>query len=160
MRAPRCFANSYSSRISTPAPSPTMKPSRSFSKGRLARSGSSLRVDSARSAPNPPIPIGVMAASDPPAIMIVAAPRLMISNASPMACADADRHLTRREIDDGGRNEERRDLARPPLEIGSVLALDRGEPADARGHEDADLRRNLRRHLDAGVVQRELRCRN
>src|SRR6185503_17719813 len=90
MRAPRAVANSCSSRISTPAPSPTMKPSRSLSNGRLARSGSSLRVESARSAPNPPMPIGVMAASDPPAIITSAAPRLMISNASPMACADAE----------------------------------------------------------------------
>src|SRR6185503_13638413 len=90
MRAPRAVANSSSSRISTPAPSPTMNPSRSVSKGRLARSGSSLRVESARSAPNPPIPIGVMAASDPPAIITSAAPRLMISKASPMACADAE----------------------------------------------------------------------
>ena len=67
-----------------------MKPSRSLSNGRLARSGSSLRVDSARSAPNPPMPIGVIAASEPPAIITSAAPRRMISKASPMACADAE----------------------------------------------------------------------
>ena len=67
-----------------------MKPSRSLSNGRLARDGSSLRVDSARSAPKPPIPIGVIAASEPPAIITSAAPRLMISNASPIACADAE----------------------------------------------------------------------
>src|SRR3954464_161779 len=90
MRAPRALANSYSSRISTPEPSPTMKPSRSRSKGRLALAGSSLRVESARSAPNPPMPIGVIAASEPPAIITSAPPRLMISNASPIACADAE----------------------------------------------------------------------
>src|SRR3954470_4503749 len=90
MRAPRALANSYSSRISTPDPSPTMKPSRSRSNGRLALAGSSLRVDSARSAPNPPIPIGVIAASEPPAIITSAAPRLMISKASAIACADAE----------------------------------------------------------------------
>src|SRR6266550_5692641 len=90
MVAPRAFASSYSSRISTPAPSPTMKPSRSLSNGRLARSGSALRVDSARSAPKPPMPIGVIAASDPPAIITSASPRRMISNASPIACADAE----------------------------------------------------------------------
>src|SRR3954467_1764059 len=89
MRAPRALARSYSSRISTPAPSPTMKPSRSLSNGRLARSGSSLRVESARSAPKPPMPIGVIAASDPPAIITSAAPRRMISKASPSACAAA-----------------------------------------------------------------------
>jgi hypothetical protein len=63
----------------TPAPSPTMKPSRSLSKGRLARAGSSLRVDSARSAPKPPMLIGVIAASEPPAIMASAAPRRITS---------------------------------------------------------------------------------
>src|SRR6187200_2547013 len=67
-----------------------MKPSRSLSKGRLARSGSSLRVDNARNWPKPPTLIGVMAASEPPAIIAVASPRLMISNDPPMACADAE----------------------------------------------------------------------
>ena len=74
----------------TPAPSPMMKPSRSLSNGRLARCGSSLRVDSARIAAKPPTPIGVMAASDPPAIITSASLRLMISKASPMACAEAE----------------------------------------------------------------------
>ena len=55
--------------MTTPDPSPTMKPSRSSSNGRLARCGSSLRVERARMAANPPTPIGVMAASDPPAII-------------------------------------------------------------------------------------------
>ena len=67
-----------------------MKPSRSRSKGRLAFDGSSLRVDSARIAPNPPTPIGVMAASDPPANITSAAFLRMISHASPIACADAE----------------------------------------------------------------------
>ena len=49
-------------------------PSRSRSQGRLAFSGSSLRVDSARMAANPPTPIGVMAASVPPAIITSASP--------------------------------------------------------------------------------------
>ncbi len=74
----------------TPAPSPITKPSRSASNGRLARRGSSLRVDSARIAAKPPTPIGVIAASDPPAIITSASSRRMISNASPMACADAE----------------------------------------------------------------------
>ena len=47
MRAPRAFACSYSSSTTAPAPSAITKPSRSLSQGRLARSGSSLRVDSA-----------------------------------------------------------------------------------------------------------------
>ena len=58
-----------------PAPSPMTKPSRPASQGRLAFSGSSLRVESARIAANPPTPMGVMAASDPPAIMTSASPR-------------------------------------------------------------------------------------
>src|SRR5271169_1975909 len=75
-----------------------MKPSRSLSNGRLARAGSSLRVDRARNAPNPPIPIGVMAASDPPATMRSAAPRLMISYASPIACAEAEQAVQVAEL--------------------------------------------------------------
>ena len=66
------------------------KPSRSLSNGRLACAGSSLRVDSARIAAKPPTPIGVMAASEPPAIITSASPRRMISKASPMACAEAE----------------------------------------------------------------------
>src|SRR5262245_57185157 len=67
-----------------------MNPSRSLSNGGLARLGSSLRVDSARSAPKPPRLIGVIAASEPPAIIASASPRLMISNDSPTACAEAE----------------------------------------------------------------------
>src|SRR5947208_13545307 len=67
-----------------------MKPSRSLSNGRQALSGSSFRVDNARMAANPPTPIGVMAASEPPAIIASASPRRMISKASPTACADAE----------------------------------------------------------------------
>ncbi len=67
-----------------------MKPSRSLSNGRHAFSGASLRVDSARMAANPPSPMCVMAASEPPAIIASAAPRLISSAASPMACADAE----------------------------------------------------------------------
>src|ERR1700719_3449899 len=76
--------------MTTPEPSPTMKPSRSWSNGRLARCGASFLVDSARRAPNPPIPMGVIAASEPPAIIASASPRTMTSKASPMACADAE----------------------------------------------------------------------
>src|SRR5207237_3712359 len=71
-------------------PSPMMKPSRSLSNGRHAFPGSSLRVESARMAANPPTLIGVIAASDPPAIIASASPRRMISNDSPTACAEAE----------------------------------------------------------------------
>ena len=73
-----------------PEPSPMMKPSRSRSNGRQARSGSSLRVERARMEPNPPTLIGVTAASAPPVIITSASPRLMISYESPMACALAE----------------------------------------------------------------------
>src|SRR5215510_1571927 len=63
------------------------KPSRSLSKGREARWGSSLRVESARIAAKPPTPIGVTAASEPPQIMMSASPREITRNASPTACA-------------------------------------------------------------------------
>ena len=42
----------------TPAPSPSTKPSRSLSHGRLAASGLSLLRDKARAAAKPPIPNG------------------------------------------------------------------------------------------------------
>jgi hypothetical protein len=50
-----------------PAPSPITKPSRVASKGRLAVSGSSFRVDMAFMAPKPATVSGVMVASEPPA---------------------------------------------------------------------------------------------
>ena len=112
----------------------------------------------------PPTPIGVIDASEPPAIITSASPRLMISKASPIECADAvhavhvarfgpagaeaDRHLAGRQVDDRRGNEERRDAARAAVEELDVLALDRAEPADARRDEDADLVGDLRRHLE------------
>ena len=53
-------------------------------------SGASFRVDMARIAANPPTLIGVIAASEPPAIIASASPRRMISNDSPTACAEAE----------------------------------------------------------------------
>src|SRR5205809_215210 len=47
-----------------PAPSPTTKPSRCASNGRLARAGSSLRVESAFIEANPPMPMAVLAFND------------------------------------------------------------------------------------------------
>ena len=72
-----------------PAPSPSTKPSRSLSNGRLAlrrlvvaRRQRAQRAEAADAH-------GETAASAPPAIITSAAPRLMISNESPIACADA-----------------------------------------------------------------------
>src|ERR1044071_9941837 len=52
--------------------------------------------------------------------------------------AEADRHLARREIDDGRRNEEGRPPARTAVEERLVLPLDRDEPADTRADVHAD----------------------
>src|SRR6266852_5662834 len=86
----RFCACSSDSRITIPAPSPTTNPSRPASQGRLARAGSSLRVERAFIEANPPTPIGVMVASVPPQIIISAAPRSIILKESPMACAEAE----------------------------------------------------------------------
>ena len=138
-----------------------MKPSRSWSNGRLAFRGLSLQVESARSAAKPPRLIGVMAASEPPAIMTSASPRRMISNDSPMACADAEHAVhvarfgplapnrietwpdARLMMAEGMKNGEI--FRGPPCQQRAVLALDRLESADPRSDEDADVRRVLRR---------------
>ncbi len=149
------------------------KPSRSLSNGRLARCGSSLRVESARMAAKPPTPIGVMAASEPPAIITSASSRLMISKASPMACAEAEQAVHVAELGPlapkrietwpaarlmmaaGMKNGEMR--RGPPSRKRTVLALDRAEPADARRDEDAGPDRHLRADLQPRILHRELR---
>ncbi len=72
----------------------------------------------------------------------------------------ANGHLAGGQVDDGGRNEKRRDLARAALEERAVLALDRGEPADAGRDEDACARRFLRRDGQPRIVDGALRCGN
>ena len=159
-----------------PAPSPSTKPSRSLSNGRLARAGSSLRCDSARSAANPPTPMWQTAASAPPVIIASAAPRLMISNESPIACADAVHAVhvarfgplapkrietwpaARLMIAEGMKNGEI--LRGPAFEVGAVLLLDGGEPADARADEHADARRQRRVDRQLRIVHRVLRSRD
>ena len=150
-----------------------MKPSRSRSKGRLAVSGSSLRVDSARIAANPPTPIGVIAdfgAAGDHHVGAAAADDLErvadgvrrggaggAGRRVRSLGAEADGHLAGGQVDDRCGNEEGRDAARPALEQRLVLALDGAEPADARGDEHPDARGDLRRDLQPGVVDRELR---
>ena len=85
--APRALACSSSSSTRHPAPSPMTKPSRVASKGLLAPSGSSFRVDMAFIAANPAIVRGVTAASVPPASIRSTSPRSMNRAASPMAWA-------------------------------------------------------------------------
>ena len=130
-------------------------PSRSRSNGRLARSGSSLRVDIAPMLQNPAIPSGVIAASEPPATMTSASPYWIALSALPIACAadaQADAvtqfgplrpnfieivraHRVHHQL----RDEERLDAARAALEEHDVLRLDLEESADA-GAADAAAR--------------------
>ena len=70
-----------------PAPSPMTKPSRPRSNGRDAAAGSSLRVDSAFIDENPPTTASWIAASVPPASMMSASSRRIVSHASPIAWA-------------------------------------------------------------------------
>ncbi len=71
-----------------PAPSPMTKPSRVASNGRDAVAGESFRSESAFMFANPPIDIGVTAASDPPAMHDVGIAVLDRARyASPIACA-------------------------------------------------------------------------
>src|SRR5690349_4044281 len=90
MLAPRFFAASSSSSTTMPAPSPITKPSRSLSNGRLAFSGSLLRVESAFITEKPPNDSGVIDASAPPAMQASVSPYLTDLYASPIACAEVE----------------------------------------------------------------------
>src|SRR6266480_7658769 len=86
--APRARARSHSSRITTAAPSPITKPSRSRSNGRLAVLGSSLRSDSAFMFAKLASARGVIAASEPPATITSAWFVRIRSKASPTEWPD------------------------------------------------------------------------
>ena len=75
-----------------------MKPSRSRSKGRLARSGSSLRVESAVRRMNPVTPNGWIMLCVPPERITSALPRRISSNASPIACELAAQAVRQLEL--------------------------------------------------------------
>ncbi len=118
-------------------------------------------------AAKPATPIGVMAASVPPAIMASASPRWMMRKASPMewalvgaggcgglvgsARAVFDGHVSGGEVDDGAGNEEGRNLAGTAVEQVDVFALDDVETADAGADVNADSVAVLRRDLKTGV---------
>src|SRR5436190_23883908 len=74
------------------------KPSRSRSKGREARSGSSLRRLSAFMAENPARPIGTIAASEPPARKISASPNLIVRHDSPIALFEVAQAVTMQRL--------------------------------------------------------------
>ena len=66
---------------------------------------------------------------------------VQVASFGPLALiADAD--VSGGQVDDGRRNEKRRDLARPAVQQADVLALDDVEPADAG--PDVDARRARR----------------
>jgi len=99
-------------------------------------------------AANPPTPIGVIAASVPPAIITSASQAgddlESVSNGMcaggtrrtgglvrpPGVVADAD--MAGSQVDDRGGNEKRRDLARPTIQQADMLALDHVESADCQ----------------------------
>lgn len=84
-RAPRAAAWAADSTTKTTAPSPKTKPSRSASNGRPARSGASLRVESAPMVLSPVNITGVMAESVPPATTTSASPARTVRRASSRA---------------------------------------------------------------------------
>src|ERR1044071_8891710 len=99
------------------------KPSRSRSKGRDARSGSSLRVLSAFMAEKPARPMGMIEASEPPARKISASPNLIVRQDSPMALFDVAQAVTMQRF--GPRNPnsiEIKPLAILLMSIGIVNA--------------------------------------
>ena len=108
--------------------------------------GSALRVERARMAAKPPTPMGVMAASAPPAIITSASSRSMVRKASPTECAlvvqavdvassdpraVADADLAGRKVHNCPRNEKRRNFARAAMQHGAVFPLNHVESADA-----------------------------
>src|SRR5437867_1241764 len=86
--APRRSACSAASRMTNPAPSPSTKPSRRASKGRLAVSGVAFWRDMTPSRQKSCTSIGATMHSAPPARATSTVPRRIARYASPIACAD------------------------------------------------------------------------
>ena len=136
------------------APSPRTNPSRCASNGRLARAGSSLRVDIALIEQKPPTASGEIAASLPPVIIASTSP-LAIS-CRPLrwrrwrwrrrwrrrrTALETVRHrnVRRRRVAHQHRNEERRHFRPRPVPIGPVRGLPKREDsADAAADDAAD----------------------
>ena len=108
----------------TPAPSLSTKPSRSLSNGRLARSGSSLRLLSAFIASNPEMPSATADASLPPATNASASPNLMIRHASPMALLAVAQALTWQMF---GPSRPKSMLTRPLAMLEIIMGIINGE---------------------------------
>src|ERR1700745_2827315 len=98
-----------------------MKPSRSRSNGREARSGSLLRVLSAFMAENPARPISTMDASAPPARKTSASPDLIMRQDSPIALFDVAQAVTMHKLGPWRLNSiEMKPLAMLLISIGIV----------------------------------------
>ena len=172
MRAPRAFACSYSSSTRTPAPSPSTKPSRPMSHGRLAR----RRIVVARATARAPrrsrrCRAAMTVASAPPATMTSASPYSMSRAASPMLwlaveqaltvrevralVAVVDRHQARDHVDDRARaRRTARSCARRRCRYAVVRVLDHRQAADARADAHADALLVAGVAVEAGVLDR------
>ncbi len=91
--APRATACSYSSSTSIAAPSAITNPPRFLLNGSDAYLGSSA-LESAFALAKPAIPRGMMAASEPPAMMASAYPCLIARKASPIVCVEVAQAVT------------------------------------------------------------------
>ena len=158
--------------MSAPPPSPITNPSRSWSNGRDAASGSSLRVDSAFIDAKPPIVASWMPASTPPAIIRSASPRRIVSQASPsawppVAHADTVAKLgpiapvamatwPGAHVRDAHRDEERRDPVGSSLAHDQDVVEQRGHAAQARADDHARPRAHVvvQAAGQAGLVER------
>ena len=148
------------------------KPSRSRSNGRLARCGSSLRVDIALMTVNAPKTSGESGASTPPASAARTSPRAMARNASPIATvpdahefplatvgpreAELDRNVARRRAAEHRDRKQRSDGRQPALAKHVVLFVGEGEPAERRTEVDADVLAALARESRASSIARRL----
>ena len=71
-----------------------------------------------------------------------------------------DRHVARCQIDDGGGNEKGRNAPRTVFQQRLVFALDYFETADSAADVYTNLFGNVRRHLQSGILQGEVRRRD
>src|SRR5712692_10013040 len=140
-----------SSSTSITEPSLMTKPSRPRSNGRQAFSGSSLRSLVALIWQNAPMVSGVIVASEPPASMATASPRLMIADAVRAGRAGADNCVVRAagvrvDCDDPGchvrdhhRDRKGADPLRPALHQLGMALLDLFHAADTRADDHAHI---------------------
>ena len=150
------------------------KPSRSASKGRLARRGSSLRADSARMLMKPAKTTGSIEASVAPAITTSASSRWIVFKASPTAWlpvaqalanghvrafgAERDRHQARGGIRQEVRQEHGRDAIRPAFDQNLLLTQDLLDPARGGAQNHADALGALFIDLQASIGDGIFRC--